>query len=39
MPDIPCEERLRLEREVIVAVQASCAAENTSRGPARRLYP
>ena len=35
MPDIPCEERLRLERAVIVAIQGLYATESTARGPAR----
>ena len=35
MPDIPCEERLRLERAVIVAIQGLYAAESTARGSAR----
>jgi hypothetical protein len=35
MPDIPCEERLRLERAVIVAMQGLYAAESTARGSAR----
>jgi hypothetical protein len=35
MPDIPCEERLRLERAVIVAIQGFYAAENSARRPAR----
>ena len=35
MPDIRCEERLRLERAVIVAIQGLYAAESTARGPAR----
>ena len=35
MPDIPCEERLRLERAVIVAIQGLYAEENSARRPAR----
>ncbi len=35
MPDIPCEERLRLERAVIVAIQGLYAAESTARDSAR----
>jgi len=35
MPDIPCEERLRLERAVIVAIQGLKAAESAARGSAR----
>jgi hypothetical protein len=35
MPDIPCEERTRLERAVIVAIQGLYAAESTARGPVR----
>ena len=35
MPDIPCEERLRLERAVIVAIQGFYVAENSARAPVR----
>jgi hypothetical protein len=35
MTDISCEERLRLERAVIVAIQGLYAAESTARGSAR----
>ena len=35
MPDIPCEERLRLERAVIVAIEGWYAAESTARDSAR----
>jgi hypothetical protein len=35
MPDIPREERLRLERAVIVAIQGLYVAENSACRPAR----
>ena len=35
MPDIPCEERAKLERAVILAVEALYATKPKDRGPAR----
>ena len=37
MLDIPCEERLRLERAVIAAIQASFAAKRTALYRAARI--
>jgi len=34
-PDIPCEERAKLERTVILAVQVLYATKPADRGPAR----
>jgi hypothetical protein len=35
MPDIPCDERAKLEHAVIIAAQVRCATKREERGPAR----